>query len=155
MYVYYYETTLGKMGIVTENDQVIQVFFGKKRVIAEEKETELIREVHNQIHEYLMGDRKQFDIPIKITGTPFQKKVYKALLKIPYGQTSTYEQIAKMLNNPKAYRAVGLSNGKNPIAIIIPCHRVIGKNGNLTGYAGGLTRKKKLLNLEHKNNEIL
>lgn len=150
-YIYYYETILGKMGIVTEEERVVQIFFGKRRVLAEEKETQFIKQVHHQIEEYFEGKRKQFDLPMKITGTLFQKKVYNALLKIPYGETSTYEQIAKKIGSPKAYRAVGLSNGKNPIALLIPCHRVVGKNGSLTGYAGGLTRKKKLLEMERKH----
>lgn len=149
-YIFYYETILGKMGIITEGKEVAEVFFGKKKVQAEEKETPFIKKTYHQIEEYFIGDRKQFSVPFTIRGTDFQKKVYSALLEIPYGETRTYEEIAKEVGSPKACRAVGLTVGKNPLALLIPCHRVIGKNGDLTGYAGGLTRKKRLLELEKK-----
>jgi methylated-DNA-[protein]-cysteine S-methyltransferase len=101
-----------------------------------------------QIKEYFNLTRKTFDVPFDIEGTPFQKSVWKALLNIPYGKSASYQDIANEINNPKAVRAVGLANGKNPISIITPCHRVIGKNKSLTGYAGGLDKKKWLLNHE-------
>lgn len=105
----------------------------------------------SQLKEYFEGKRKYFDIPLKIKGTPFQKKVWNALLEIPYGETRTYKQIAQNTGNEKACRAVGMANNKNPVAIIIPCHRVIGSNGRLTGYASGLEKKAALLELEKEN----
>lgn len=106
-------------------------------------------ETKRQLTEYFEGDRKAFDLKLAPTGTQFQQQVWQALLAIPYGKTASYSDIAEVLKNPKAVRAVGAANGKNPIAIIVPCHRVIGSNGTLTGYAGGLDRKAKLLQLEN------
>ena len=107
--------------------------------------------VYNQIIEYLAGQRKIFSFNYKLEGTDFQKKVWKKLCEIPYGQTKTYSQIAEEIKNPKAVRAVGMANNKNPLCIVVPCHRVIGKNGKLIGYAGGIDMKKSLLDIEHKN----
>lgn len=101
-----------------------------------------------QLQEYFAGERQQFDLPLAAKGTEFQQKVWHALSKIPYGETWSYQDLANAIDNPKAVRAVGLANGKNPISVIVPCHRVIGKNGKLTGYAGGVERKEKLLKLE-------
>ncbi len=102
----------------------------------------------NQIIEYLNGRRTDFDFPYELSGTEFQKRVWKELCHIPYGETRTYKQLAEAIGHPKASRAVGLANSKNPVAIAVPCHRVIGSNGSLTGYAGGLDMKKALLQLE-------
>ena len=104
--------------------------------------------VIKQLHEYFSGDRRTFDLPLDLKGTPFQLQAWHALLEIPYGETLTYGEQAVAISNPKAVRAIGLANGKNPISIIVPCHRVIGKNGTLTGYGGGIERKKFLLQLE-------
>lgn len=101
-----------------------------------------------QLTEYFAGTRKQFDIPLEMIGTPFQLRVWQQLQAIPYGQTRTYGQLAKNLNQPNASRAVGAANGRNPISIIVPCHRVIGMSGKLTGFAGGIVAKQLLLNLE-------
>ncbi len=101
-----------------------------------------------QLEKYFNKELKSFDIPLKLSGTPFQKRVYSRLLQIPYGSTISYQELAKRVGNPKASRAVGNANGKNPIAIIIPCHRVIAKNGSMGGFSGGLDIKKKLLELE-------
>lgn len=101
-----------------------------------------------QLEEYFSGARTSFDLPIASKGTAFQQQVWKALMTIPYGETWSYQDIANAIDNPKAVRAVGMANGKNPISIIVPCHRVIGKNGKLTGYAGGVGIKEKLLSLE-------
>ena len=95
-----------------------------------------------------MGKVKNFDLPIKFSGTPFQNKVWKALCRIPFGETWSYKQLAEEIGQPKAYRAVGGANNKNPLGIIVPCHRVIGKDGSMTGYAGGIGYKVKLLKLE-------
>ena len=101
-----------------------------------------------QLDEYFSGNLQHFELPLNPQGTPFQRSAWKALLRIPYGETRSYLQQAQAIENPKAVRAIGNANSKNPISIIIPCHRVIGKNGTLTGYAGGIERKNKLLELE-------
>ncbi|MDC6366379.1 MULTISPECIES: methylated-DNA--[protein]-cysteine S-methyltransferase [Flavobacteriaceae] len=109
----------------------------------------VLQDAVTQFHEYFEGTRKQFDLKLNPSGTDFQKKVWKALLEIPYGKTVSYLELSKKLGDPKAIRAVAAANGKNPLWIIVPCHRVIGSNGELTGYAGGLHRKKWLL--EHES----
>ncbi len=101
-----------------------------------------------QLEEYFAGRRRQFDLPLDLRGTDFQKRCWRELLKIPYGETRSYAEIARAIGNPLAVRAVGLANGQNPIAIIVPCHRVIGSDGSLTGYGGGLNVKRQLLELE-------
>ena len=108
----------------------------------------LQREVDKQMGEYFEGERKEFDLPLRPEGTDFQKKVWNALLEIPFGETRSYQDIANAVGSPKACRAVGMANHQNPIIIVIPCHRVIGKNGKLVGYGGGLSMKEKLLLLE-------
>lgn len=110
--------------------------------------TELLSMATIQLDEYFQGKRTTFSLPFKLTGTPFQLTVWKELQNIPYGQTTSYKEIAQKINKPKAYRAVGMANNKNPLPIIIPCHRVIGSNGKLIGYAGGLKLKNYLLELE-------
>lgn len=110
--------------------------------------TELLSMATIQLDEYFQGKRTTFSLPFKLTGTPFQLAVWKELQNIPYGQTTSYKEIAQKINKPKAYRAVGMANNKNPLPIIIPCHRVIGSNGKLIGYAGGLKLKNYLLELE-------
>lgn len=114
------------------------------------EETSLIKMAAKQLDEYFNGKRQQFDLPLDLTGTIFQTKVWQELLKIPYGQTKSYKDIAAAINNPKAYRAVGMANNKNRIMIVVPCHRVISSDNKLTGYAGGLEKKEFLLNLEYK-----
>ncbi len=106
------------------------------------------REISRQLEAYFAGELKSFDVKLAPEGTEFQKAVWNALKEIPYGETRTYKDIAESIGNPKAYRAVGLANNRNPIAIIVPCHRVIGADGKLTGYAGGLDVKEFLLKLE-------
>ena len=110
--------------------------------------TELLSMATIQLDEYFQGKRTTFSLPFKLTGTPFQLAVWKELQNIPYGQTTSYKEIAQKINKPKAYRAVGMANNKNPLPIIIPCHRVIGSNGKLIGYPGGLKLKNYLLELE-------
>ena len=114
----------------------------------------MIKKAYTQLEEYLSGKRTEFDIEIEKIGTEFQKKVWKELLNIPYGETRSYKDIAIAIGNEKACRAVGNANNKNPIAIIVPCHRVIGSNGSMTGYAGGLDIKEKLLKIEKDNIKI-
>ena len=108
-----------------------------------------------QLRAYFAGEREGFDLPLAPRGTPFQQKVWKRLCEIPYGETISYGELAKQIGNPQASRAVGLANGSNPIPIVIPCHRVIGSNGKLTGYGGGLPIKEKLLALERKQLTLL
>ena len=110
--------------------------------------TELLSMATIQLDEYFQGKRTTFSLPFKLTGTPFQLAVWKELQNIPYGKTTSYKEIAQKINKPKTYRAVGMANNKNPLPIIIPCHRVIGSNGKLIGYAGGLKLKNYLLELE-------
>ena len=113
-----------------------------------ENNTEIIEKTLSELDEYFHGNRKEFDVPLKMVGTDFQKRVWEALLRVPFGTTSTYLQLAKNIKNEKAVRAVASANGANSISIIIPCHRIIGSNGKLVGYAGGLPIKKQLLKLE-------
>ena len=113
---------------------------------------QFLRGVQTQVEEYLNGLRKDFQVDFHLEGTEFQRSVWMELTRIPYGETRSYKDIALAVNSPKAYRAVGMANNKNPIGIIIPCHRVIGANGKLVGYNGGLDIKEKLLNLENDMN---
>jgi methylated-DNA-[protein]-cysteine S-methyltransferase len=112
-------------------------------------------EAIRQLRAYFQGELKNFDLPLSPEGTEFQLRVWKNLCEIPYGETISYGQLAQRIGNPKASRAVGLANGSNPIPIIIPCHRVIGSNGSLTGYGGGLSNKKMLLALESSQRPLL
>ncbi len=149
---YCYNTKLGEITIVEENDFITKIYFGNsKEINANYIETELIKDTKKQLEEYLIGSRKIFDLPINPKGTKFQSDVWKSLIEIPYGKTVSYKEIAISIGNEKASRAVGMANNKNPILIIIPCHRVVGSNGNLIGYAGGLHIKKKLLSIEKEN----
>jgi methylated-DNA-[protein]-cysteine S-methyltransferase len=108
----------------------------------------LLEPARRQLSEYFAGERTEFDLPLRPAGAAFQLEVWEALLKIPYGETASYGEIAREIGHPTAFRAVGAANGQNPIAIIVPCHRVIGSNGSLTGYGGGLPTKRALLDLE-------
>lgn len=108
----------------------------------------VLQTASRQLHEYFAGERRAFDLPLAMNGTPFQQRVWDALLQIPFGETTTYGRLATLLGKPAAMRAVGAANGRNPIAIIVPCHRVIGSNGDLTGFGGGLNTKAWLLSHE-------
>ena len=125
----------------------IEITYNKK-----EKITPLLQRTILQLQEYFLGQRKEFDLPINLKGTNFQIKVWQELQKIPYGEVISYSELAERINCPKAIRAVGGACGKNPIPIIVPCHRVLGKNGNLTGFSGGINYKEKLLILEKTYN---
>lgn len=148
--IYYYHTDIGRIGIADNGHAITNVFFAQETASAniKENETTLINKAAGQIREYLAGKRRIFDLPLKAEGTEFQRKVWQALLSIPYGETSSYQQIAEQIGKAKACRAVGMANNRNPIAIIIPCHRVVGKNGKLVGYGGGLAIKARLLEIE-------
>lgn len=144
-----YQTILGKVQIVEKSGAITGVSF--QRIYSEnlvDRETLVIKEAFKQLSEYFKGSRNDFDLPLDPKGTDFQKEVWHELTKIPYGETRSYKQVAESLGASKSCRAVGSANNKNPIAIVIPCHRVVGSNGNLTGYAGGLHRKEFLINLE-------
>lgn len=148
-----YDTVIGKIMIADNGEAITRLYFENQ---IEEKnfnmqETSLIKQAISQINEYLCGKRKKFDIKLAFSGTDFQKRVWNALIEIPYGKTATYKDMAKAAGNEKACRAAGMANHNNPIAIIIPCHRVIGSNGSLVGFGGGLETKEFLLNLEKKN----
>ncbi|MDF2882572.1 MAG: methylated-DNA--protein-cysteine methyltransferase [Clostridiaceae bacterium] len=153
--VYFYHTEIGKIGIADNGKAITNLYFNDdpQPKDTEIKETDLLKEAAQQLKEYFLGIRKNFDLPLMPEGTEFQQTVWNALQQIPYGKTFTYGEIAKKIGNPKACRAVGMANNKNPIAIIIPCHRVIGANGKLVGYAGGLEVKAHLLSMEKSNTE--
>ena len=154
MYFKTYATVIGKIIIEESEEKIsrIEIVNGTEKFDGKEEETELINKTYKELDEYFRGKRKTFDIPLKIEGTEFQKKVWNALLEIPYGETRSYLEIAKRVGNPKASRAVGMANHNNKIIIIIPCHRVIGSNKKLIGYAGGLDVKERLLKLEQNCN---
>lgn len=151
--VFYYQTELGVIGIADNGAAITDVFFGQEAAPKElvEKETPLIKKAITEIKEYLAGKRTSFDLPLEMKGTDFQKATWQALLTIPYGETRSYKQIAEQIGRPKACRAIGMANNRNPISIIVPCHRVIGANGSLVGYGGGLALKARLLSLEKAN----
>lgn len=147
--MYQYETAIGAVVIVAKEDAITEILFsGKKAIDCLWEETPLLKQGAKQLQEYFDGQRKVFDLPIEPEGTAFQRSVWNALVTIPYGETRTYGQIAAQIGNPKASRAIGQANHNNPIPILIPCHRVIGADGSLTGYGGGLDIKKQLLELE-------
>ena len=144
---YTYETGLGSVTFIEEDGALLAISMHRS-LEGVEKETSLTKEAYAQLSEYLNGKRKTFDLPFKMRGTQFQLQVWNALLDIPYGETRSYKQIAEAIGNPKAVRAVGMANNRNPLLIIVPCHRVIGKNGSLVGYGEGLEMKEFLLRLE-------
>lgn len=145
-----YKTSFGNIMVVEKNNKIDIIDFTQEEVNTLDATT-LTNDVALQLEEYFVGRRKTFDFPMNIEGTEFQQKVWQALREIPYGQTRSYSDIAKMIGKDKATRAVGMANNKNKLIIVIPCHRVIGKNKSLTGYRGGLVRKRRLLDLEELN----
>lgn len=149
-YAYFYDTTYGRIGIAENDGAITNVFFGNTVVPREYevKETPLLKRAAEQLEEYFNGMRKEFELPLAPEGTVFYKEVWAALCTIRYGETMSYGALASKLGRPNASRAVGTANRRNPISIFIPCHRVIGMSGKLTGYAGGLDMKEKLLRLE-------
>lgn len=156
--IFYYNTKIGRIGIEENGKAIIKLDFINKDIqeeIIEINETELLKKAIKQLNEYLDGKRKSFDLPLEPRGTEFQKKVWNALKEIPFGETRSYGEVAKIIGNEKAARAIGMANNKNQIAIIVPCHRVIGANGKLVGYAGGLDLKEKLLKLESNNDKVV
>ena len=149
-YYYPYQTPFGEIWIVEENNFIVKIKYKIDFCGMEKKETALMQQTNQQLTEYFAGKRKKFDIPIKLIGTKFQMQVWEALQTIPYGEIWSYKRLAETVGSPKGYRAVGMANNRNPISIIVPCHRVVGINGALVGYAGGINKKKYLLDLEQK-----
>jgi methylated-DNA-[protein]-cysteine S-methyltransferase len=156
MYYCYFDTPIGELLLAGEADSLSMIGF-PKGVMRRDPEADWIyneapfEDVRHQLREYFAGERKDFDLPLSLEGTEFQVAVLEALQQIPYGQTRSYGAVAKQIGRPKAVRAVGAANGRNPIPIIVPCHRVIGISGDLTGFGGGLDTKAALLRLEAEN----
>jgi len=149
---YCYNENKIKITLVEENNAIAGLFFGNLKLKdASHRQTPLLKNTAMQIEEYLRGSRREFSVPLALHGTEFQKAVWSALQNIPYGETRSYQDIAVRIGRPKAVRAVGMANHCNQVSIIIPCHRVIGKDGSLTGYGGGLRIKQYLLDLEQNN----
>ena len=148
--IFSYNTSIGKINIVEEDGFLTDVCISENFVIEDAtiKETTLIKETIGQLNDVLAGRRREFDLPLLPKGTEFQKKVWRELQNIPYGKTCSYKDIAEKIGSPKAARAIGRANNKNPIILIIPCHRVIGSDGRLVGYGAGLELKERLLALE-------
>ncbi|MFC5864871.1 methylated-DNA--[protein]-cysteine S-methyltransferase [Acidicapsa dinghuensis] len=135
----------GVVAILWQNDKPHRVPLGD---LVEDNSHPMLQKAEQQLQEYFAGQRKSFSLSLDMRGTPFQKQVWEALLGIPFGETRSYGELAKQLGHPTASRAVGAANGRNPISIVVPCHRVIGASGSLTGFAGGIEIKAKLLALE-------
>lgn len=154
-HIFFYESVIGRIGIISNETEVLQILFegekpqGKESFV--ETETPVMAECHRQLQEYFAGERKTFSVPLGTSGTEFQEKVWTELQNIPYGETRSYKDVAVQVGNPKGSRAVGMANNRNRIPIIIPCHRVVGANGKLVGYAGGLDVKTQLLEIEKRN----
>lgn len=151
MYSYTYDSPVGKITLVEKGGKLTGLYFTETDIKSEQKETVLIKETFRQLELYFQGKLKVFELPLEPEGTEFRKSVWRELQKISYGETVTYGDIASRIGNPKAVRAVGGANHNNPISIIIPCHRVIGADGSLTGYGGGLANKTFLIALEKEN----
>lgn len=152
----YYKTQIGTFRIAEDGAAITEIDYVKEDgdVTEETLETPLLKKAAEQLKEYLLGKRNQFDLPLNPRGTEFQKRVWEVLKTIPYGETWSYKEVAMKLNKPTASRAVGMANNKNPIMIVIPCHRVIGANGALVGYAGGLELKEWLLDMEKTHKKL-
>lgn len=148
MYEVYHRTPVGVALITADDTHITKVSIRAETVEETSTGHPLLLEAIKQLDEYFAGDRKDFDLPLNQPGTDFQQEVWQELLKIPYGKTITYGQQSDKMKNPLAIRAIAAANGKNNLWVIVPCHRVIGSNGSLTGYAGGLWRKQWLLDHE-------
>lgn len=163
--IQYYKTKIGELILGSFEDKLCLLDFRYRRMrntvdkrIKDglnadfiEQDNSVLKETKNQIDEYLIGNRKEFSIPLLMVGSDFQKQVWHELMNVKYGEIASYSNLAKKIDNEKAVRAVASANGANSIALIIPCHRIIGSNGKLVGYGGGLPVKKRLLNLEEEN----
>lgn len=153
MFVRYTETPLGRVTLTSDGEALVGLYFEEERhpqdrTGAVEADDAVLIDAERQLHEYLGKWRRSFDLPLRPQGTAFQQEVWGLLREIPYGETISYHELAKRYGNVKAVRAVGAANGRNPISIVVPCHRVIGADGSLVGFGGGLWRKEYLLELE-------
>jgi methylated-DNA-[protein]-cysteine S-methyltransferase len=156
------ESPVGKLKLVASSNALVAVLWKRERPNRVKLDTmtlapqhPILLETERQLAEYFSGERIQFDLPLQPDGSEFQKKVWQALREIPFGQTRSYLDLAKALGSSKAARAVGAANGKNPLSIIVPCHRVVGADGSLTGFAGGVETKAALLALENRSIEAM
>ncbi len=156
------DSPVGKLKLIASDKGLVAILWekdGPRRVrlgdLVADEQHPVLTETERQLGEYFAGKRKSFSIALDMRGTRFQKDVWEALLAIPFGETRSYGQLAKQLGNPRATRAVGAANGRNSVSIIVPCHRVIGSSGKLTGFAGGLDTKAHLLSLEKKDSKLL
>lgn len=149
LYFQYVETALGNFSLFADDKALCGLHFGPMDPPEQSRgANDVTAHAARELREYAAGERRDFTVPLSIQGTPFQRSVWKALQTIPYGETRSYKDIAAQLGNPAAVRAVGHANNRNPLPLLIPCHRVIGSDGNLVGYAGGLPLKESLLALE-------
>jgi methylated-DNA-[protein]-cysteine S-methyltransferase len=155
------DSPIGRLKFVASDKGLVGILWAKDRLrrvrlsdLTENNQHPLLVKTEEQLSEYFQGKRRHFNVPLDMRGTPFQKQVWEALLAIPFGETRSYGQLARQLGNPRAIRAVGAANGRNPVAIIAPCHRVIGSSGKLTGFAGGLEAKAHLLSLEGRDPKL-
>lgn len=156
----HFESPVGKLLLVSNESEICKISFPSNGAQVEAdpgwlENSSTLDECARQLRAYFAAELEAFDLPLRPQGTPFQKQVWAELRKIPYGDTISYGELARRIGNPKASRAVGLANGSNPIPIVVPCHRVIGSNGKLTGYGGGLHIKEKLLALERRQLKLL
>ena len=149
------KSPVGKLKLVASSKALVAVLWEQERAnrvklgtMSLDPQHPILIEAERQISEYFAGERSRFDLPLQPSGTEFQKKVWQALREIPFGETRSYQDLARVVGSPKAFRAVGAANGKNPLSIVVPCHRVVGANGALTGFGGGLKTKAALLALE-------
>ena len=159
MYYCYLDTPIGELLLAGDEDALCLVGFPEGSMRREPEPDWIYKEkpfkaARQQLTEYFEGERREFDLPLKLNGTEFQMSVLQALQQIPYGETMSYSDIAERIGRPKAVRAVGAANGRNPIPIIVPCHRVIGSHGDLTGFGGGLDTKEALLRLEAEHSQF-
>ena len=160
MYYCYLNTPIGDLLLAGDDEGLSLIGFPRGKMRHDPEPDWIFNEkpfaaARQQLQEYFAGQRKDFDLPLKLSGTEFQVRVLEELRRIPYGETASYGDVAKRIGRPKAVRAVGAANGRNPIPIVIPCHRVIGSSGDLTGFGGGLDTKAALLRLEAENTELM
>lgn len=160
MYYCYLETPIGELLLAGDADGLSMIGFPKGSMRREPEPDWIfnekpLSEARRQLCEYFAGQRRSFDLPLHLSGTDFQVSVLQALLDIPYGETVSYGEIARRIGRPRAVRAVGAANGRNPLPVVVPCHRVIGSTGDLTGFGGGLDTKEALLRLEAENTHDL
>jgi len=148
-----FKCPVGYIKICGKDDYITEIKIADKPLNCTDNITSEMQKCRMQLEEYFEGKRKEFDLNLRFEGTEFRKKVWQALLKVPYGKTASYKDIAVMINSPKAVRAVGGANHNNPFWIVVPCHRIIGSDGSLTGYGGGIERKQYLLQLEEKHSK--